>query len=304
MKALALPDRLAEWVRAQLGDCRVHSWHGRAGSDTSTWRLWSQRRFLYLKAHQRWAKWNMEVHAYERWAHVLSGQVPQLVAASEPADAAILLTEIPGIPVEGVALPAERESAVWFRAGAALACLHALPHGTWFGPPSRDGSPLATVGETGPVAMIDSTLAGWHAQTMANELLTMKESAIVRGAMANTSVFEGEKPIASHGDYRPRNWLVAPGGTWCGVIDFEHARWDLQIADLGNWWDSGRWLERPQLRADFLAGYGPLSERQREQLRIVRVAGALARIRIGHLRGDPAARDLGHRALESLRDAG
>lgn len=59
------------------------------------------------------------MHASQRSAPALSGQVPQLAAASETARVAILLTEVPGIPVEGVNLPAGRESAVWYRADAA-----------------------------------------------------------------------------------------------------------------------------------------------------------------------------------------
>lgn len=296
----AVPDPLAEWCQAVFGRFAVVSARAAPRDGSAIWRLSADRGYVYLKAYRRVAKWNMEVHAYECWIAALEGQAPQLIAALEPPTPAILIAELPGIPLDRATLPARSERAAWRAAGAALARWHALPKGKWFGPPRRDGSPGIESPETDPVALVASCLEDWLSRAMAANLLSASELETAKSALAGASLFAGEPPVACHGDYRPRNWLVGPDGAWRGVIDFEHARWDLKINDLGYWWDRGGWSERADLRAAFLAGYGRLTGRERQQLRIVRILGALGRIRWGQATGDMRALELGRKVLHQL----
>ena len=295
-----MPDPLAGWCRAALGRFAVVSAHGHAHGESAIWRLSAAGKFVYLKAYRRVAKWDMEAHAYERWTAALAGQAPRLIAVLEPPVPAVLISELPGIPLDQTALPTTLEQAAWRAAGAALARWHALPRGAWFGPPRRDGSPGAAPPETDPVALVASSLEDWLARAVANALLTAKEIETARRALAHADLFANETPVACHGDYRPRNWLVGPDGAWVGAIDFEHARWDLKANDLGYWWDRGGWSERFDLRAAFLAGYGRLTRRERQQLRVARILGALGRINWGQASGDRVTRASGHKALKRL----
>ena len=59
--------------------------------------------------------------------------------------------------------------------------------------------------------------------------------------------------MACHRDYTPRNWLVKDGVQY--VIDFEHARLDVWLADLARL-DLGIWPDRPDLKEAFPVGYG------------------------------------------------
>lgn len=295
-----MPEPFADWCHAVLGRFAVASARDRPRDDSAIWRLAADRGFVYLKAYRRVAKWDMEVHAYERWTVALAGQAPQLIAVLEPPAPAVLLAELPGAPLERTSLPARSEQAAWRAAGAALARLHALPGEKWFGPPRRDGRPRVAAPETDPVALVASALENWLARAVAGDLLTAKEIETAQRALANADLFANEAPVACHGDYRPRNWLVGPDGAWVGVIDFEHARWDLKANDLGYWWDRGGWSERFDLRAAFLAGYGRLTRRERQQLRVVRILGALGRINWGQASGDQVTRASGHKALKRL----
>jgi Phosphotransferase enzyme family len=58
--------------------------------------------------------------------------------------------------------------------------------------------------------------------------------------------------VPCHRDYTPRNWLARDGVQY--VIDFEHARLDVWLADLA-WLHLGIWPDRPDLKDAFLAGY-------------------------------------------------
>ncbi len=275
--------------------------HGHAHGESAIWRLSAAGKFVYLKAYRRVAKWDMEAHAYERWTVALAGQAPRLIAVLEPPVPAVLIAELPGIPLDQTALPTTLEQAAWRAAGAALARWHALPRGAWFGPPRRDGSPAVAPPETDPVALVASSLEDWLARAVAGNLLGPTEIETARRALAaSASLFAGETPAACHGDYRPRNWLVGPDGEWRGVIDFEHARWDLKASDLGYWWDRGGWSERPDLRAAFLAGYGRLTRRERQQIRVVRILGALGRINWGQASGDWRTLERGRKVLRQL----
>ena len=83
--------------------------------------------------------------------------------------------------------------------------------------------------------------------------------------------------VRCHRDYTPRNWLAREGGELV-VLDFEHARPDLGVADLERLW-VGEWRREPALREAFLAGYGrDLTADEEETLRRVAALGGLTTV--------------------------
>jgi Ser/Thr protein kinase RdoA (MazF antagonist) len=301
MSETELPFVLTDWCRTVLGKFTVLSTKSQEHSESAVWQLATEQEIIYLKAYQRLAKWGMEVHAYENWVSALEGQSPRSLAVLEEPIPAILLTELTGVTMDRLTLATEQEQAVWQAAGATLARLHALPSGQWFGIPSRDGSPLSEFPETKPVLLMRTSLEYWFFRGLHTQILTPKEIKTVERALERVDIFADERSIACHGDYQPRNWIVGMDGIWCGVIDFEHARWDLKMSDLGYWWDRGP-RERPDLKGAFLQGYGELNERESEQLNVIRILGATGRIIWGREYGDDSTEQLGHEVLEQLAE--
>lgn len=298
---IEFPLPLANWCRAVLGNFTILANHSQPHSESQIWQLIANDQRLYLKVHHRPAKWGMEVHAYEQWVPAAFGyQAPQLIAASESPLWAILLTELAGMPMDRCTLSTEQEQEAWQAAGVTLAQLHALPPGQWFGLPWRDGSSKEEFQETDPEEMMYISLEYGLARANNMGLLSPEESTTMHQALEWTDAFAGDRPTPCHGDYQPRNWLVSTDGIWRGVIDFEHARWDLRMNDLGYWWDQG-FHNRPDLEAAFLQGYKrPLDDRDYAQLYVIRALSGLRRIMWGHQHHDEATEQLGRCVLNHL----
>jgi Ser/Thr protein kinase RdoA (MazF antagonist) len=108
--------------------------------------------------------------------------------------------------------------------------------------------------------------------------LTEAERELGRRALTRVNMFANERPTACHRDYSPRNWLLTPEGLWSGVLDFEHARWDVRAADISHWWDLYN-IEHPERGEAFLAGYGDtLTPDFVVQIVFARIMNALCRI--------------------------
>lgn len=254
------------WCQAVAGPCEVLAEHSKAHGDheSVTQRLRTRLGCCYLKVHQTQAHWHNEVHAYAHWTPVFGAAAPRLLAVRDAAPLALLLSELPGRPLETVTLAPTQERAVWRAAGAALVALHDLAPGPYFGPCWRAG--------TGAAATLDAR--AYVAQRFAQQLeraqrgayINAPELAILQAAYDLLPAFAGERPTACHRDYCAANWLVAESGAWTGVIDFEFAHWDVRVADFSRdptW----AWLQRPDLVTAFFEGYGrplsPTAEQQR-----------------------------------------
>jgi thiamine kinase-like enzyme len=130
-----------------------------------------------------------------------------------------------------------------------------------------------------------SALTGWLERGIAEHALDADEIATAQVALERADAFAGERPTPCHGDFRPRNWILGPGGVWRGTVDFEHMRWDLPLTDIGIWWDRIPFI-RPDLREAFMAGYGACLDGPRKtQMQVIRVLAALARIVAGRASG-------------------
>ena len=269
MKAIPeteLQEALA-WCQSVTGPVEVLADYSKAhgNHESAIQRLRTQSGCCYLKVHQTWEHWNNEVHAYEHWAHAFGEAAPHLLAVRDEAPFALLLSELPGRPLEDVALAPAQERAVWRAAGAALVALHDLKPGTCFGPCLRDGT-CAAPSPLDAREYVAQRFGGLLERALHGDYITATEVAILKAAYDLIPAFAGEQPTPCHRDYCAANWLVAEQGTWTGIIDFEFAYWDVRVADFSrdpNW----AWVKRPDLVAAFFEGYGrpltPIAEQQR-----------------------------------------
>jgi len=253
-----------------------------------------------LKRHRDEQHWHSEVHAYENWAAACGEDAPRLIAVRDEAPRALLITALPGRPVEGRALASAAERAVWRSAGGALAKLHAQSgarsRGAHFGLCGRDGAPVGAVHEDARDHM-RASFDEWIARGERIGCVRADERAVVRRAQERIDAFAGERPTACHRDFCTANWLVTDEDAWSGMIDFEFAHWDVRAADFSRFaeWN---WIARPDLFDALIEGYGCAIDR--DQLFVSRALYALAAVVWGCEVGYLGFAREGREALEVL----
>ena len=86
---------------------------------------------------------------------------------------------------------------------------------------------------------------------------------------------QDKKRVPCHRDYSARNWLFE-GELY--VIDFEHCRPEYWLFDLEKLW-SEVWVDKPQLKEAFFAGYGyHLTSEEEKCLRAFAALSAVTKI--------------------------
>ncbi len=257
------------WCASVLGPVEVVSDASRehAGQRAAAYRLRTSSGGCYLKTHRDRSHWENEVHAYEQWAPAFGNFAPQLLAVHAEEPLALLIGELPGTVLEDVQLSPLQAQSVWRAAGGALAGLHSLPAGEYFGACRRDGACAGT-----PVydarQYVSSKIEEQVQRGLRGGYLSEEELAVVRCACALLPAFEGERPMPCHRDYCPANWLVSPQGAWTGVIDFEFSGWDVRAADFSRY-PNFEWIDRPELVDAFFEGYGHAFTLAEEQQHLV-----------------------------------
>jgi len=197
----------------------------------------------FAKRHRDRDRLAAEITAYRQWVRALSGHAPRLHAADD-SRSAIIVSAVAGEPVPWPAadlraLPDTArlaEQAVHREAGVLLRRLHdaqpPLPWDDW---------------GAAKVAEFDGLMP------MASQLLGKRDLALARAEVETLSGLPCPGRVPCHRDYTPRNWLADDGVQY--VIDFEHARLDVWLADLARL-RLGIWPGRPDLKEAFLDGYG------------------------------------------------
>jgi hypothetical protein len=137
---------------------------------------------------------------------------------------------------------------------------------------------------------------------MASELLGKRDLALARAEVETLSGLPCPGQVPCHRDYTPRNWLVKDGVQY--VIDFEHARLDVWLADLARL-HLGIWPDRPDLKEAFLVGYGrQLSDTDHAILQGVAALTATWLVVKAREIRQPALEDAFRAALQRLLRAG
>jgi tRNA A-37 threonylcarbamoyl transferase component Bud32 len=199
---------------------------------------------VIVKRYERREKYEREVAAYRHWVPVLGAQAPSLLAAiTNPPT--IIITALPGRPLNEAALPPAAEQDAHERAGALLATFH-------------------TAEAPAPTTNIPAWLAARGEQwlALAVDLLDRRQLAEIRTHLHALADL-GPLPTAPcHLDFTPGNLLRGDDGE-VSLIDFEHARQDLPARDLVRL-ATRIWPARPDLEAAFLSGYGALTDQDRD----------------------------------------
>ena len=259
---------LIKWCTSVLGPCEFGSDPSREhpGQRASIYRLRTLAGGCCVKFQRDFTHWESEVHAYERWAPAFGSLAPQLLAARAEEPLALIISELPGEILEDIQLPPSEETLVWRSAGQALAALHNLSVGEYFGQCHRDGSCAGTL-FTDAREYISVEFETWLERGRRGGFLRPNEWATIRAAQSLIPAFAGERPVPCHRDYCPANWLVK-NGAWTGVIDFEFSYWDVRAADFTRY-PNYDWISKPSLMDAFFEGYGRVFSAAEERQRLV-----------------------------------
>ncbi len=274
-----LEPRLVAWITRELGPVRGWTRLDVGAGSTAVFGLrdaagrgWIVKRFGSVRG---FAQERRALGAWLAGRSELGGaRVPRLRAA-DPKLAALILERLPGEGVGDDGGGPEVQRA----AGRFLAGLHALA--------SADDDPLP-IGEA-----LERRARAWRTRgALEPELVELVERL---GPRADQ--FAGVRRVPCHRDFAPRNWLW--DGERLAVLDFEHARLDLALADLCKLWVdlwSGS-LDDPGALALF-AGYGrTLAPAERGRLRALVVLHGLSSLVWGRQHGNPNHIAEGYRAL-------
>jgi Ser/Thr protein kinase RdoA (MazF antagonist) len=235
---------ILEFAEQVLGRCELEQDFSWAHGMSAVIRLRDARGITWFaKRHRERDRHEAEVTAYRQWVPALGGHAPRLHAADH-SRSAIIVSAIPGEPVpwpaaDLCALPDTdhpAEQGLHREAGALLRRFH-------------DAQPLVPWDDwaAAKIAEFDSLMP------MASQLLGKRNLALARAQVEALSGLPCPGQVPCHRDYTPRNWLVKDGVQY--VIDFEHARPDVWLADLARL-HLGIWPDRPDLKEAFLDGYG------------------------------------------------
>src|SRR5215831_5952052 len=211
-----------------LGPCRLVALLGgdRPGQRVARFRAADGRECI-AKQHSAAEKHRREVHAYRRWAPALGANAPQLLAADQ-ATMTVLITALPGQPVHGAGdIRSHRQAGVLLRA-------------------FHDAEPPRPL--DGFQHWLTSRISWWRDQCL--PLLSVRERQVIDHHLAALHGLSAPPGGPCHLDYQPRNWVTDHAGT-LRVIDFEHARIDLQARDLVRLYFRC-WPSHPGLREAFL----------------------------------------------------
>lgn len=242
-------------------------------------------RVVYLKAHRKPGKHRQERDAYRSWAPALPAHTAELLAVSD-VPAALLLGPIPGQPYESLELDAADRRALHVQAGATARALHGLP-----------------VEDPDPMPLSEAVLRRAEAWSDRASRRAPALAARVRERIrAVAPLLQDVLRVPCHRDFEPRNWMVAgePFGRRLGLLDFEHSRPDLWLADVVRL-ANVVWPDEPEAEAAFWEGYGlEPSDAQADLLAALVELDAAATYTWGLAQADQTFLRRGAAALERL----
>ncbi|MFF0794396.1 phosphotransferase [Streptomyces spiralis] len=272
--------RITEWTDASWARENSRVWRAQ-GIQGGTW---------YVKVHQNDKFHGREVRGLRTWAPALGAAAPRLVAADEKL-MAVVLTAVPGRPLHGAVLAADRQRAVFHRIGALARRIHQSS-------PARP----APAGSGPAVAKADRHLAG------ARPHLNAGDEEFVRKLVRQAEDLQPLEWVETHGDFQLRNILYTPDAAdeaddpdvFVAVIDLERSEPGPAVRDLVRLSDA--WVGRPDLFEAFLAGYGrSLTAAEEARLVIDAALDSVSGIAYGAAHGDAELVERGQRTLARLR---
>lgn len=268
---LAAPQR--EFIRAKLGTPRLVEDFSWGLVDTRVLHIGvGGEQFIAKAASPDNHHIHREITAHQSATQPLVdlGLTSRLVAASHDLNL-LVITYQEGVLAEGT--PAELDADIHRQAGAALRALHA------------QSSRVDEEYEHRATARAFDWLDGEHRIAPAVE-------ADARAALRSYRPAAIEV-VPTHGDWQPRNWLVA--GSQLRVIDFGRFDWRPRASDLCRV-AAKQWRRAPDLEAALLKGYG-FDPRDEHVWKIDRLREGIATAAWAYSVGAEAFEQQGHRML-------
>ncbi|MBM7168691.1 aminoglycoside phosphotransferase family protein [Streptomyces sp. G44] len=283
------PPALLAWAGRALGARPAVKDLSHPRANSRVWRLdLSRARRFYLKVSPRAVMYERETLALRSAAPALgTGGAPQL-RASCAEHLALLLTAVPGRPLRQLTLSPVEEARAHRHGGALLARLHTA--GDWSGPRravAEQALRAATDGAEGRLAA-------------AGARLTAPEQKLVR-QLAEELRNLPPLPLAYiHGDAWDRNLMWSTARRQAGWIGFERSRFATAVQDFVLMACTA-WIDRPDLRAACLQGYGRnLTVEEQHALKCLAAIDAVSCLVRGPKLDDPHLAARGRRTLDRL----
>lgn len=244
--------------------------------------VWLQAgdRILVGKVHRTSSLHQREVDAYRNWTLHLNDAAPQLIGVA-PELPGIILTAVPGTPLDSITLGPPEQQEAHRSAGRLLRLLHSLPTDT---PTGEITHYLADRGEY------------WLGQLSSR--LTHDDRELVREHLHQLATLTDARVAACHLDFQPRN-LLWHTDRHIRVIDFENSKEDLAARDLARF-ATRIWPHAPDLEAAFLDGYGQLDATDTAVLHHVTALEAVTSLAYGLRNGDEELTRIGRGLLANL----
>lgn len=275
-QALPGPQGLERYLEQVVGSCTVLRTLSQPGTSEVLEGVDGDGTRWFAKRVDRLGQWAREVRAYRNWVPALGDRAPRLKSADKRLQS-LVISAVPG--GRGPLFDPELHRT----AGQLLSLFH------------HSQSPRPAPDEFGG-RMLDQ-LDAWLAR--AGGLFTDAEVGFARSQARGLSEFPNLLHIASHGDYRPNNWLVGDDGI-VRVIDFGNSCWHFRAFDLSRL-HYGPWWGRPRLAEAFLDGYGhPLTDDDLDFIRLHLATRAVVAAVWGRLHGVPSAEQRGRQRLSQL----
>jgi thiamine kinase-like enzyme len=235
-----------EFARREMGaQVQIDNFSRDFGRPSIVWRLTgSDGSRVWLKHHERSQLYERELIGLERFVPALGEQTwwssPTLITRDDRI-AVILMAEVEGEVLNSTSVSAEEGTTMFRLAGQFIRKLHNLD-----------------------ISAPDNLGAAEYLRNRLEYYLGEGEASIdtgtvdwARGLIEQACAAEDAKRVPCHMDFSPRNWLIqrSKDGIRFGVIDWEHARWDLWLQDAQRMaYDD--WHRKPHLREAYFEGYG------------------------------------------------
>lgn len=227
-----MPGWASLWVADSIGAFRQVRVHRDGAHRTGVWEVESRGQRYVFKTHNRRYKWGSEVLAYRSWGQAFSPYLAEVVRVlDQPDHFGLLLRSVAGQPLREAGLP-DWIAAVAYREAAQ--CLRRLTDSCaapcpWFGSAvGDDGLPLSPeqglfLGrDTDAAALFHRLLDDAERQARQLDVLTPAQWELVAVVRPLADAFAGERPVPTHNDFTPGNWLVDADGRLTAIIDLEN----------------------------------------------------------------------------------
>lgn len=228
-----LPEEIESWINSYIGKFTILDKYRCESKRTGVWHISSSSGNFYYKINRKRNRWGTEVFAYKNWIPAISPYAPKLLAIKDSEiNPGLLLTEMPGKPLDELNLAGIEVEKSFCKAGELLRRMQDYIVGDWYGCVDEKGLPIDWLGNPLRKELLHDLPA--QKRDVLNSIMEKgkkldcfkkEELEIFNWAIETSDCYKHEKSIPTSEDYTPGNWLVDDNGTITAIIDFENMLW-------------------------------------------------------------------------------